>query len=300
MRQVPYTRVTGLPPEAQRQLQRNFEVAVATLAAGGGRVKVPYTKITGLPPEAQRQIQRNFEDLVCSGAAAVGDPSAAILADTPIGYWKLHDAFGATTFVSAGSISPGGMTVNGTPTLQETVAGEVSTRFNGTNDFGSLSDAGGWSPHQGASGTMSAEAWVYPRAFAARMEIITKGGNASQFEWEMYLDATGHLVGNVLTLAGADVMVVTGATALPLNTWSHVAFTYNRATPLIAVYVNGVLDGSSGSASGTSGDGTAQTQIAKRSFPTGTTLFAGNLAHVAVFSTALSAARVAAHAAFIP
>lgn len=62
-RQVPFTKVAGLPLAAQHQLQRNFEAAV--LAMNGGGVKVPYTKIAGLPPEAQRQIQRNFEDLEC-------------------------------------------------------------------------------------------------------------------------------------------------------------------------------------------------------------------------------------------
>ncbi len=71
MGQVPYPKVADLPPEAQVQLQRNFEAAVLVMETGGGRVKVPYTKIAGLPPEAQRQIQRNFEDLTCTGGGAV-------------------------------------------------------------------------------------------------------------------------------------------------------------------------------------------------------------------------------------
>lgn len=72
MRQVPYPKVAGLPPEAQRQLRSNFEAVVKALQEGT-TVDVPFPKIAGLPPEAQRQILRNFQDLECNcpGTGAV-------------------------------------------------------------------------------------------------------------------------------------------------------------------------------------------------------------------------------------
>lgn len=296
---VPFTMIEGLPGPAQWQIRRNFEEAVRALDAGTVP-NIPFKLIADLPPKAQWQIRRNFEALECNCAGA-SDPSAAILADSPIGYWKLQDALGSSTFASLGSVSPGAMTIGGSPTLQETVNGVVSTRFNpGNGDSGSISSSVSWSPHQGASGAMSVEAWVYPRAFSASEMIFAKGSN-TQWEHELSLDATGLLTAGVLDKpTGASVMTVTAAAAIPLNTWTHVAYTYNRATPAMILYIDGVVSASSAAAAGASANGTASTTIGQRAGLAGSTRFSGNLAYIALFSTELSAARIAAHAAFTP
>jgi len=101
---VPYTRIPGLTPEQQAQIDRDFQEAAAQLDAGVGQVQVPYRQIPGLDPETQRQIDRNFAELFCSGSTTNTDPAGTIITSdnfirgtnpSPLGFTDIY-AGGAT------------------------------------------------------------------------------------------------------------------------------------------------------------------------------------------------------------
>jgi concanavalin A-like lectin/glucanase superfamily protein len=79
---------------------------------------------------------------------------------------------------------------------------------------------------------MTLEAWVYPTSTTARYrDVIYKGDD------NYYLEATSPQSGAPVT-GGTFTSELFGTSALPVNTWSYLAATYNRST--LRLYVNGV------------------------------------------------------------
>jgi hypothetical protein len=85
----------------------------------------------------------------------------------------------------------------------------------------------------------SMESWVFPRSASGAQSIIRKSG-----DYNLYING-GYLVAEVWT-SGTSSSVFQEISALspfPLNTWSHVAFTWDGTTGVF--YINGVLIASS-------------------------------------------------------
>lgn len=92
---------------------------------------------------------------------------------------------------------------------------------------------------------LTVSAWVYPKSNGTFDEIISKWDaiepSSNQRAYTFKIDPTAKAV---LTLSadGTPAHVnVTSASTIPVNTWTHVAATYDGA--LMQVFVNGVLDG---------------------------------------------------------
>src|SRR5688572_16887742 len=78
---------------------------------------------------------------------------------------------------------------------------------------------------------MTLEAWVYPTALSGWRDVIYKGPDDVY-----YLEASS---GSAPAVGGKFTSALTGADDLPLNTWSHLAGTYDGST--LRLYVNGAL-----------------------------------------------------------
>jgi hypothetical protein len=87
---------------------------------------------------------------------------------------------------------------------------------------------------------MTLEAWVYPTSLSGWMNVIYKPDNGSSI---CYVLQGCTPSGQVPSLWGAfSSSSLSGPSALPLNTWSHLAGTYDGST--MNFYVNGLLVGS--------------------------------------------------------
>jgi hypothetical protein len=87
-----------------------------------------------------------------------------------------------------------------------------------------------------SSGQFTIEAWIYKTATGNFIIIAQSQNNGVPYAgWTLRISSTGNLV-----FEGTNGALVTGATALPNNTWIHVAAV--RVTSAIVLYVNGKSD----------------------------------------------------------
>ena len=132
--------------------------------------------------------------------------------------------------------------------------GSTSFYFDGTGDYLSLASSSGF-----AFGTADfcVEYWVFPTSYPGsgnRTLGFATSGNITNFDF-----AIGY-TGFPLVWNGSAV-ALNGSQQVPLNQWSHVAFA--RAAGVLRIFVNGVMQGSTSSA--TAFSNTAQVQIGSTS-----------------------------------
>jgi hypothetical protein len=128
---------------------------------------------------------------------------------------------------------------------------------------------------------MTLEAWVYPTGGGKWSDVVYKSNDLYYLEGSSPSGrpATGGTF-------GSDVL---GSAALPLNTWSHLAATYDRTT--LRLYVNGTQVGSKQQAN------PIQTSTGSLTFGGDAIygqFFAGRIDEVRVYNRALTAAEIQA------
>ncbi len=105
--------------------------------------------------------------------------------------------------------------------------------FNGSSALVTVNDAASLDLTNG----MTLEAWVYPTAVSGWQDVIYKETNDIYYLMGSSMPANKPAVGGTFATTAAF-----GTTGLPLNTWSHLAGTYDGA--MMRLYVNGVPVGS--------------------------------------------------------
>jgi YVTN family beta-propeller protein len=152
--------------------------------------------------------------------------------------------------------------------------------FNGTSAVVNVPDTA--SLH--LAGAMTLEAWVRPTLVNAQWRDVIYKGN-DMYYLEATSDRTVPVQGGTY---GSTVSAnVYGPANLAVNTWTHLAGTYDGAT--VKLYVNGTVV-ASGSRSGTIGSSNNPLQIGGDSIFG--QYFAGTIDEVRVYSVALTAAQI--------
>jgi RHS repeat-associated protein len=222
----------------------------------------------------------------------------AVDTDTPVSYWRLSEAPGATTAVDSNGPNNGtynsGVTLGGTPP----VVGDASTSatFNGTNGTISVPD----NPSMRFSNTQpfSVEAWVKTTVTSGTDEILSKMANTAPYQgWELSL-ANGEPFFMMINNWTSQNTFYEGATASVADgMWHHVVVTYDGSSKAAGVtfYVDGMPVGNSVGVDALTGttSSTAPLYIGSRAGSLG--FFNGSVADVAVYNQQLDASHIQSH-----
>lgn len=97
------------------------------------------------------------------------------------------------------------------------------------------------SPTLDLTGSFTIEAWVNPSTLSGVSKgIIAKGGLlGSSLRYGIRLLNTGRIT---LNTNGSQRLVSSAGSPLQLNTWTHIATTYDTSTSVFKIYINGILD----------------------------------------------------------
>ncbi|MFM8357356.1 MAG: LamG domain-containing protein, partial [Verrucomicrobiota bacterium] len=224
---------------------------------------------------------------------------AAVLADQPVEYLRLDDpAFApAANSGSLGSAAAAALifTDNAAPGPRPPLAGfepdNTAARFDGANGFATIGNPAGLR----LGGPVTLEAWVRPEAIQPARANLVARATADGTDDALYLRLVD---GNTYAVGSWDGATAYGATfAIPAGDlggadWVHLAGTYDGSR--WSLYRNGTLVGSANATVGAVASAEGDWAIGARG--TGATdVLAGTVDEVAVYHTALSAARIAAH-----
>jgi parallel beta-helix repeat protein len=134
--------------------------------------------------------------------------------------------------------------------------------FDGIQDYVEVLD----SDSLDVTPNMTIEAWIYPHSYLGKQVIVCKY-NHSSLSSSYYLSLGGALGATeypdriyfALTYNGNNYYAMVSNTAIPLNTWTHVAAVSN--TTHMSIYINGVKDKTRTYPPGTIYKGTANLRI---------------------------------------
>lgn len=211
--------------------------------------------------------------------------SAAVLTDSPLFYGRLGEASGTTMNDSSGNARHG--VYQGSPTLG--VAGallsesDTAVSFDGTNRRGRIADAA-WMDVP----TISVEAWVKMNSTTDEniVDRDAQSGGSVARSWQFRIHGGKfQFVGNDSALFASNATIATGA-------WTHLVGSFSGTHARL--YVNGALDKETPYAVSLVTTVTQDIVIGGSNF---NNLYNANgvIDEVAIYSGALSSARVAAH-----
>ena len=211
-----------------------------------------------------------------------------VLADNPAGYWRLNEASGTSAIEEIAGINgtyTGGVSL-GQPGALTSDSANKAASFDGIDDSMSVANAGALS----MSSAVSIEVWVKRTRTGVFQAIAGKPttGNSKLENYSLWLTPSNQVrmyVGN-----GSAYAQVTSPAALNTN-WHHIVGTFDNAT--MRLYVDGGQVASTTTSVRLTPN--ANPFFVARSSSSSSTNFGGLLDELAVYATALPAARIQAH-----
>jgi hypothetical protein len=163
--------------------------------------------------------------------------------------------------------------------------GNTAAGFNGSSQYGQVAFDAALNPAQ-----FSVEAWVKLTGGAGTYRSVVTSRTGSYSGYILY--ATAADTWQFWLGAGTAWRIVSGP-AVTLNAWTHLVGTFDGATARL--YVNGVLAASSAGAAFAANTSAPLRFGAGRSESAPAYFLPGSLDELAVYGSALSAARIQAH-----
>jgi N,N-dimethylformamidase beta subunit-like protein/uncharacterized protein DUF4082/concanavalin A-like lectin/glucanase superfamily protein/fibronectin type III domain protein/BACON domain-containing protein/Big-like domain-containing protein len=145
-----------------------------------------------------------------------------------IGAWGFDEATGATATDASGRAHAG--TINGATRVSGGRYGGALS-FDGVNDLVTVADTNALDLTNG----MTLEAWIQPTAVGAAWRTVLIKEQPGNLIYALYAgDGAGRPASHIFTTADRGI---SGTTATPVGTWTHLAATYDGAN--LRLYVNG-------------------------------------------------------------
>lgn len=246
-------------------------------------------------PDKQRGFLLNPARFAVGGSAGY---AATVIADGPLGYWKLDETSGTVAADSSGNSRNG--TIGSSVVKNSGVAlrrgGNSMTFAAAANNAINIPDSA--AIRLSSTTTFSLEAWIKHTGTggAGLQGILTKWNNESNgwIDYGLYLNP-GTTVGAVgrYTTSGSNSFTV-GSANTSLSTIYHLVYVRNGSTNII--YLNGAQSATNTTGStSTYGGLTAPLYIGSDPAFPGSYGYAGQISDVAIYNKVLTASQVLAH-----
>lgn len=237
-------------------------------------------------------------------AHAGANYDAAVLADSPVVWWKQAEPSGATMTDSSGNGRNGTYfgAILGQPGIFGPGCSDTAALYDGLG--GHYADGGNDAAFQVATtGSLTVEIWAkfVSLGVANHYAFISKGDRVffppDAFEWVIEPDG-GVFLWDILQGAGADHSFVLSTTSVGTTDFQHIVGTTTDGVNT-KIYVNGVLESTTTTFTGAAGNGIDAVWLAKITdcsvIPCVYNYLNTYLAEVAIYGTALSSTRILAH-----
>lgn len=207
-----------------------------------------------------------------------------VLADNPCLYLRLGESAGATAAGDESANDNDGTYV-GSPTLGVAgrITGNTAVTLDGTSQYVTVPDAATLD----VGDVFTVEAWIKRGSLGTTQTVLTKVGH-----FRFWFIAAGTFPADSfrLTTANGGPIVTSTVTVSDTTTWHHVVAT--KDGPTVKLYLDGVdVTGTVTDSTLTNSTGAFQVGASV----SGTSFWDGSIDEVAMYPTALSAARVLAH-----
>lgn len=221
--------------------------------------------------------------------AGISPYADAVMSDAPVAYWRLGETSG-TVAQNIGSSGINGVYTGGyTQGATSLVTGDANLAVSLNGTTGRV--VAGNASQLDYSRNFTLEAIIKPAAIGANRSIISHGIDG----FYLRIESTG----NLRFIKSQRVVIGDGSAVLVAGNTYHVALTVDAAGNW-KIYVDGVLDGSGTTAQ--TFDASVTGVLIGMEYGTGPgnqEFFTGVIDEVAIYATALSAGRIAAHAALV-
>lgn len=226
-----------------------------------------------------------------------------VLADSPVGYWRLGETSGTTAKDISGS-GLNGTYINGASLNQAgglTANPDAAASFDGVNDYVDFGDPTNGAFDFGAN-DFSIEFWVYRRTGCASSNWASTwgvnkwntGGSPGTNEWSVgFCNGTGSTNQIAFGIeSGSTIYSVASGSTMNNNSWYHVVAT--REGTNIKLYVNGSLSGTTAIGAVAVNNVSGRVLRAANS-GLNSSYLDGILDEIALYNSALSATQVSYH-----
>lgn len=215
---------------------------------------------------------------------------AVVLADNPLGYWRLEDAAGSVALNLGSSGQPGQYTTAGVPgNVALWVPRAPAAVASGQAVTLPTASFLGLQPGAFSAISFSCELWFKGPAGLPVAYLVEAIGAGPQINLQIIRNADGSLTAHRRNPAG--VIATLSVPPLAFDVWHHVVYV-RSAGIVLAIYVDGAL---ATSTPDTVGGMPAADLVCVAGDPTGTNFTGGMIDEVAIYGAALTPAQVAAH-----
>jgi hypothetical protein len=220
-----------------------------------------------------------------------------VLADSPLIYYRLGDPSGSTTVADSSGNGHNGAAIGGVTFGQPgALAGDPDTSASFDGSTG-IVDSG----TQVLSPSSTIEAWIHPTSSqcsgsgcSAGQSAIAGTGGSFQLTWGR---DPSHVIVWLWPQDNSGWLTLEAPDAIPLDTWTYLATTWNGVTDQLSIYINGALDATVNLPGVISSkqQGGRSYNFAAGGFTSGEQPFQGGIDEVAYYGSALTPDRILAH-----